>query len=276
MEVLKEQGAAGFVHIKGELARLEAEDKSLSAELDRVIGLQQPLAAKSDAAAAFLSTWTGVGNLLGEVSDEEKQEILRHYVEVIEFRKTDDGGKVGVYAIQLFPEVRQYFDPGDTDGDVLPSCPPRSPRTPSGATSPEEGGPAALTPEDAVVCTGVCLAPQVTHSANHIVVEQGAWQVAKSRQTRSYHLRPWDAPSASPAPVRQQSPRVTVDPLATARRYQGLLDSGTVANRAKLTRHLNVSRARVTQVLKRLSGQHVVGQNTDQQALQPETGAEDT
>lgn len=161
MEVLTEQGAGGFASIKDGLARLEAEDKSLSAELERVVGLQQPLTAKTDAAAAFLSTWAGVGNLLGEVSDEEKQQILQHYVEVIEFRKTDDGGKAGVYAIQLFPEVRQYFDPGDADGDVPASCPPRSPKTPSGATSPEEGGPAALTSKDASVCRSVCLAPRV-------------------------------------------------------------------------------------------------------------------
>jgi hypothetical protein len=101
------------------------------------------------------------------VSDGEKMQILQHYVEVIEFRETDASGKVGVYALQLFPEVRQYFDPGDTDGDgdVPVSCPPRSPKTPSGATSPEEGGPAALTPEDASVCTSVRLAPRLRRSS---------------------------------------------------------------------------------------------------------------
>ncbi|HZZ82384.1 MAG TPA: recombinase family protein, partial [Gemmataceae bacterium] len=110
MEVLKDQGAGGFASIKGTLTSLEAEDKNLSAELQRVIERQQPLEAKTTAAAAFLSTWSGVGNLLGEVPDEEKQQILQHYVEVIEFRETDASGKVGVYAIQLFPEVRQYFN----------------------------------------------------------------------------------------------------------------------------------------------------------------------
>lgn len=145
MDVLIERAAEGFATIKDRLAHLEAEDKSLTAELDRVSGLRQPLAAKSDAAAAFLSTWAGVGNLLGEVSDEEKQEILRHYVEVVEFRKTDDGGKVGVYAIQLLPEVRQYLHPSDPDGDgdTRVFSPTKSPNTPSGATSPQEGGPAA-------------------------------------------------------------------------------------------------------------------------------------
>ncbi len=42
------------------------------------------------------------------------------------------------------------------------------------------------------------------------------------------------------------------DPLALAKFYQSLLDSGTVENRAALARHLGVSRSRVTQVLRRL------------------------
>ena len=38
-----------------------------------------------------------------------------------------------------------------------------------------------------------------------------------------------------------------------ARHYQSLLDSGEVSTRAELARHFGVSRARVTQVLKRLA-----------------------
>ena len=51
------------------------------------------------------------------------------------------------------------------------------------------------------------------------------------------------------APPRQ---RVNRDPLILARYYQSLLDSGVVETRAQLSRHVGVSRARVTQVLKRL------------------------
>lgn len=151
MEVLKDQGAGGFASIKGELTCLESEDKSLSAELQRVIERQQPLDAKTTAAAAFLSTWTGVGNLLGEVPDEEKQQILQHYGEVIEFRETDASGKVGVYAIQLFPEVRQYFD---GDGDSPASTRTKPPKTPSGAALLEKGSPAMLNEAEAAVCSG--------------------------------------------------------------------------------------------------------------------------
>ncbi|MBR9804583.1 HTH domain-containing protein [bacterium] len=41
--------------------------------------------------------------------------------------------------------------------------------------------------------------------------------------------------------------------MRLARYYQSLLDSGEVMTRAELARHLGVSRARVTQVLKRLN-----------------------
>jgi hypothetical protein len=47
-------------------------------------------------------------------------------------------------------------------------------------------------------------------------------------------------------------PCVNRDPLALAKFYKGLLDSGTVENRAALARYLGVSRSRVTQVLRRL------------------------
>ncbi len=40
--------------------------------------------------------------------------------------------------------------------------------------------------------------------------------------------------------------------MGLARFYQSLLDSGIVESRAALARHLGVSRARVTQVLRRL------------------------
>jgi hypothetical protein len=62
---------------------------------------------------------------------------------------------------------------------------------------------------------------------------------------------PWDAnfpgkPEPRPAPKERR------DPLKLARYYQSLLDSGNFENRAALARYLGVSRARVTQVLRRL------------------------
>ena len=64
-------------------------------------------------------------------------------------------------------------------------------------------------------------------------------------------LHPWYAHSdekPEPRPVRKERP----DGMKLACHYQALLDSGKFENRAALARHLGVSRARVTQVLRRL------------------------
>ena len=102
------------------------------------------------------------------------------------------------------------------------------------------------------------LAPLRTHSPNHRVVEQGAWIIRRLRRKAKVELTPWQA-SGDPPPAPPPEPDGTApltpprgDAVALARFYQGLLDSGKFANRAALARHLGVSRARVTQVLRRL------------------------
>jgi hypothetical protein len=50
----------------------------------------------------------------------------------------------------------------------------------------------------------------------------------------------------------EPAPKERRDPLKLARYYQSLLDSGKFESRAALARYLGVSRARVTQVLRRL------------------------
>lgn len=62
---------------------------------------------------------------------------------------------------------------------------------------------------------------------------------------------PWNG-SSDPVPKPDASPKEKRDPLKLARYYQSLLDSGQFENRSALARYLGVSRARVTQVLKRL------------------------
>ena len=89
-------------------------------------------------------------------------------------------------------------------------------------------------------------------------VELGAWQRNNLRQSPKMLFFPWTTVSDLPeAPKRRRKPseRETTNRsqgIETACRYQALLDDGTVKTRAELARFLGVSRARVTQVLRRL------------------------
>jgi hypothetical protein len=62
---------------------------------------------------------------------------------------------------------------------------------------------------------------------------------------------PWNGSTSQESQLRPP-PKEPRDPLKLARYYQTLLDSGQFENRAALARYLGVSRARVTQVLRRL------------------------
>ena len=53
-------------------------------------------------------------------------------------------------------------------------------------------------------------------------------------------------------PEPKPAPKERRDPFKLAQHYQSLLDTGRFENRAALARYLGISRARVTQVLKRL------------------------
>ncbi|MCA9028860.1 MAG: hypothetical protein KDA86_26895 [Planctomycetaceae bacterium] len=95
--------------------------------------------------------------------------------------------------------------------------------------------------------------PRVDLSTNKSFVEVGTCLVTSSRTERNVHLLPWGDLSADFGPPK--SAKAKHDPLARARFYKSLLDKGIVESRAALSRHLGISRARVTQVLKRLEGE---------------------
>jgi hypothetical protein len=76
-------------------------------------------------------------------------------------------------------------------------------------------------------------------------------QVNKLRRTPVIAIFPWNGFSeAKPKPETATKERR--DPMKLARYYQSLLDSGKFENLAALARYLGVSRATVTQVLRRL------------------------
>lgn len=85
-------------------------------------------------------------------------------------------------------------------------------------------------------------------------VERGTLQINRLRRAAVIALIPWNTPSG-PEPKVTSAPKPRRDPLHLARYYQTLLDSGKFENRAALARYLGVSRARVKEVLRRLSTQ---------------------
>jgi hypothetical protein len=84
-------------------------------------------------------------------------------------------------------------------------------------------------------------------------VERGTLQINRLRRAAVIALIPWGSPSST-EPRAASVPKPRRDPLHLARYYQSLLDSGKFESRAALARYLGVSRARVTQVLRRLDG----------------------
>jgi hypothetical protein len=94
-------------------------------------------------------------------------------------------------------------------------------------------------------------APQVTLLENRCLLDRGVRQVEKLRRGQVVELTPWASLiSVNSAPSVPEF--VKRDPLALARLYLSLLESGLASSRADVARYFGVSRARVTQVLRRL------------------------
>jgi hypothetical protein len=83
-------------------------------------------------------------------------------------------------------------------------------------------------------------------------IERGTLQLKRLHRAAVIALYAWNG-SSEPETKVPAIPKEPRDPLKLARYYQSLLDSGQFENRAALARYLGVSRARVTQVLKRLT-----------------------
>jgi hypothetical protein len=94
-------------------------------------------------------------------------------------------------------------------------------------------------------------APQDTLVTHIPFTEKGAWKIRYLHQIRRFDLHPWKALQDLPE-TRDPHPSVKVCPIERARQLQALIESGQFRNRAELAKHLKVSRARVTQILRRL------------------------
>jgi len=82
-------------------------------------------------------------------------------------------------------------------------------------------------------------------------IERGTLSVKRLHRTPQISLYPWGS-GFPEKPEPKPEPRERPDGMKLAHHYQALLDSGKFENRAALARHPGVSRARVTQVLRRL------------------------
>ena len=153
VEVLKNLGSKGLPSVQSELARLEREDRDLTKRLAELERRQRPLERVTDDAKSFIRNWGDIGELLDAATDEERLQLIRHYVEVVELHATDAKGRAGTYAMRLFPEVRpdhgldwgtDWPEPGPDDGKP-------SPETTNGDAIPKDAVPAALT-DSRLVC----------------------------------------------------------------------------------------------------------------------------
>jgi site-specific DNA recombinase len=161
LEVLKSMGTKGIASVQDELERMEVEEKELRGKHLEIQKRQEPMHRVSEEAKKFVQTWTDVGDLLDQVTPDERFLILQHYVEVLEIRATDEKGKAGTYVLRLFPEVRPHRGPEDPEGGaavILPPPPP--PETPNGAAADASNDPDLLT-EDGQVRMTVQKAPRL-------------------------------------------------------------------------------------------------------------------
>jgi hypothetical protein len=253
VEVLKSTGAKGLPSVQAELTRLEAEDSGLTRQLRELAKRQEPLSRITDDAKAFIQNWADVGELLDVATEEEKTQLIRHYVEVVELHAADAKGETGTYAMRLFPEIRpdRGFDWGETSPETPPDDGSPIHETTNGDDFSKEATAASLT-DSRLVCISDGKAPRVTQHTHHGLVELGAYYALNTlRRSPTAELYPWNAVTSTQKQRRDPGKPVR-DPLRLTRYYQSLLDTGKFESRAALARFLGVRRARVTQVLNRL------------------------
>lgn len=160
VEVLKSFGVNAIASVQSELTRLETEERSLQQQLRSLARRQAPLERITDDATTFIRNWSDVAELLDSATDEERMQLLRHYVEVVELHADDPEGRTGTYAMRLFPEVRP--DQGFEWAEITPEPPgggSAGPETTNGDAAPKDGTADSLT-DSRLVCISDGKAPR--------------------------------------------------------------------------------------------------------------------
>ncbi len=91
--------------VREELIKLEEEKRQLRDRLQAHAEQTAPKTAMMATGKTFIDTWSSVGESLEQATPEEQRTILQHYIEVVEITFDDPAGKMGKYALRLFPEV---------------------------------------------------------------------------------------------------------------------------------------------------------------------------
>ncbi len=103
--VLRNMGDGAPESIGEELRSLETEKKQLRGKLNELAAQKRDLKGLDELEQQFLDSWRGLGDLLKLATPEEQRKLIRHLVEVIEWKAAPDSTKRGTYVIRFFPEA---------------------------------------------------------------------------------------------------------------------------------------------------------------------------
>ncbi len=105
VSVLKNSESQVFESIRDEMIRLESERRELEINLRELQDMKTPLDEVTALAKTFIQNWQGIGELLQDITGNERRTLLEHYVEVIQLTPTSEDAKAGTDAVRLFPEA---------------------------------------------------------------------------------------------------------------------------------------------------------------------------
>ena len=105
VSVVKNSGDQVFKSIKDEMTRLESEKRDLETHLGQLQKTKTPLDEVTSIVKTFIENWQGLGELLQEITSDERRTLLEQYVDVIQLSATDGDPRKGTYSMRLFPEA---------------------------------------------------------------------------------------------------------------------------------------------------------------------------
>lgn len=103
--VLKDSGNQIFESIRDELNQLESEKRDLESKSRELQQRKTPLDQVPALAKTFVENWQGLGELLQDITGDQRRALLEQYVEVIQTTPSREDAKKGTYAMRLFPEA---------------------------------------------------------------------------------------------------------------------------------------------------------------------------